>query len=72
MGPWLESLVPWGADFIVWVQSLGNPWLDAFFGIVTFLGNEEFYLILLPLVYWCIHRRTGASLGYLSLVGLDQ
>jgi len=67
MGPWLESLVPWGADFIVWVQSFSNPWLDAFFGAVTFLGNEEFYLILLPLVYWCIHRRTGASLGYLSL-----
>jgi membrane-associated phospholipid phosphatase len=67
MGPWLESLVPWGADFIVWVQSQSTPWLDTLFGILTFLGNEEFYLILLPLVYWCIDRRTGASLGYLSL-----
>lgn len=68
MGAWLESLVPWGADFIVWVQSLSNPWLDSFFGFLTFLGNEEFYLILLPLVYWCIHKRTGAALGYLSLL----
>ena len=67
MGPWLESLVPWGADFVVWVQSLSTPWLDTLFEILTFLGNEEFYLILLPLVYWCIDRRTGASLGYLSL-----
>jgi len=67
MGPWLESLVPWGADFIVSVQSLSSPWLDTFFEILTFLGNSEFYLILLPLVYWCIHRRTGASLAYLSL-----
>jgi hypothetical protein len=49
------------------VQSLSTPWLDTLFEILTFLGNEEFYLILLPLVYWCIHRRTGASLGYLSL-----
>ena len=67
MGPWLESLVPWGADFIVWVQSLSTPWLDTLFEILTFLGNEEFYLILLPLIYWCVDRRTGVSLGYISL-----
>lgn len=67
MGPWLESLVPWGADGIVWVQSLSSPWLDTFFGILTFLGNEEFYLILLPLIYWCVDRRLGISLGYISL-----
>jgi membrane-associated phospholipid phosphatase len=68
MGPWLESLVPWGADSIVWVQSLSTPWLDTLFEILTFLGNAEFYLILLPLVYWCIDRRMGISLGYLSLL----
>lgn len=67
MGPWLESLVPWGADVMVWLQSHSSPWLDTLFAILTFLGNEEFYLLLLPLVYWCIHRRAGASLGYLSL-----
>jgi undecaprenyl-diphosphatase len=67
MGPWLESLVPWGADFIVSVQSLSSPWLDAIFAVLTFLGNQEFYLILIPLVYWCIDRRAGASLGYLVL-----
>ena len=39
MGPWLESLVPWGADFIVWVQSLSTPWLDTLFEILTFLGK---------------------------------
>jgi membrane-associated phospholipid phosphatase len=68
MGPWLESLVPWGAEFIIWIQSLSTPWLDTLFEILTFLGNAEFYLILLPLVYWCIDRRMGISLGYLSLL----
>ena len=67
MGPWLESLVPWGADAIVWVQSHSSPWLDTLFGILTFLGNEEFYLLLLPLIYWCVDRRLGVSLGYISL-----
>ncbi len=67
MGPWLESLVPWGADAIVWVQSLSSPCLDTLFGVLTFLGNEEFYLLLLPLIYWCVDRRLGISLAYLSL-----
>jgi membrane-associated phospholipid phosphatase len=61
-------LVPWGADVIVWVQSFSNDWLDAVFGALTFLGNEEFYLLLLPFVFWCVHRGIGIRLGYLSLL----
>ncbi len=68
MGEWLQSLVPWGTDAIVWVQSFSNPWLDAIFGALTLLGNEEFYLILLPFIYWCVHKRIGTSLVYLSLL----
>lgn len=68
MGEWLESLVPWGIEVIIWVQSLSNPFLDALFGAITFLGNEEFYLLALPILYWCVHRQTGLTLGYLSLL----
>jgi hypothetical protein len=39
-----------------------------FFAAVSFLGREEFYILLLPLVYWCIDRRIGIGLGYLSLL----
>jgi membrane-associated phospholipid phosphatase len=68
MEDWLLSLVPWGVEVIVWVQSYSNPFWDAFFNAVTFLGNEEFYLLLLPFIYWCVHKRIGISLGYLSLL----
>jgi membrane-associated phospholipid phosphatase len=68
MGDWLLSLVPWGIEVIVWVQSHSTPFWDAFFKGVTFLGNEEFYLLLLPFIYWCVNRRLGISLGYLSLL----
>ena len=67
MGEWLQSLVPWGTEAIVWVQSLSNPWLDAIFKFFTFLGNEQFYLLLLPFVYWCLDRQIGIGLGYLSM-----
>ena len=68
MGDWLESLVPWGTEVIVWVQSLSNPWLDAVAISFTNLGNEEFYLLALPVIYWCIHREVAVSLSYVSLL----
>jgi len=68
VGEWLESLIPWGTEVIVWVQSFSNPFLDAIFQVLTFLGNEEFYLILLPFVYWCVHKQIGRELGYLSML----
>jgi len=68
MEEWLQSLVPWGVEGILWVQSFSNPFLDTVFRAVTFLGNEEFYLLLLPFVYWCVHKRIGTSLGYVSLL----
>jgi undecaprenyl-diphosphatase len=68
MGEWLESLVPWGTESIVWIQSFSNEWLDAIFKFFTWLGYEEFYLFILPLVYWCIHKPIGVALGYLSLL----
>ncbi len=68
MEEWLRSLVPWGTEVIVWVQSFSNPTLDAVFQGLTFLGNEEFYLIVLPLIYWCLHKQLGAELAFLSML----
>ena len=41
--------------------------MTTLFRLITFLGNEEFYLFLLPLIYWCVDRQGGVRLGYLSL-----
>ncbi len=67
MEQWLHSLIPWGTEAIVWVQSLSNETLDSIFKFFTFLGYEEFYLFLLPLVYWCIDRSIGIRLGIIAL-----
>ena len=68
MGEWLQSLVEPGTEFLVWLQSLGGDWLQSFFRVFTMLGNEEFYLFLLPVVYWCLNRRVGIGLAYLSML----
>jgi len=56
----------WGVQLILWLQRL-SPALDWPFRALTFLGEEEFFLILLPLLYWRLSRRTGARLTLLFL-----
>lgn len=68
MGEWLQSLIPWGTEAIVWVQSYSTGWLDSVFTFFTYLGYEQFYLVLLPFIYWCLDRRTGAGLAFISLL----
>ncbi|MEA3459570.1 MAG: phosphatase PAP2 family protein [Chloroflexota bacterium] len=67
MGQRLRSLIPWGTEAIVWVQSFRSGFLDVFFQGVTFLGEENFYLLFLPLIYWCVNKRVGIGLAYISL-----
>ncbi|MDF2441229.1 MAG: hypothetical protein JWN98_2213 [Abditibacteriota bacterium] len=52
---------------VIAVQSLPVP--AALWKLITFLGNEEFFLLLMPLVYWCINARLGLRLGLLVLLG---
>ncbi len=57
----MDGLMEWGLRVIAWFQQF-SPALDWPFRAFTFMGEEEFFLILLPLVYWCLDRGTGARL----------
>lgn len=62
MNPWLE----WGIPVIIWFQGLGD-WLIGPMKLFTFLGNEEFYLLLMPIVLWCVNARLGFHGGLIIL-----
>ena len=68
MSEFLMSLIPWGTEAILWVQSFSNPFLDGLLTAATFLGEEEFYLVFLPLIYWCFSKRLGMRLAYVCLL----
>ena len=68
MSEFLMSLIPWGTEAILWVQSFGNSFLDGLLTAATFLGEEEFYLVFLPLIYWCFSKRLGMRLAYACLL----
>jgi membrane-associated phospholipid phosphatase len=54
----MDILVENGIDWIIAVQSLGS-WLALPMEFFTFLGNENFFFLVLPLVYWSIDAQVG-------------
>jgi len=70
MHDFLMSLIPWGTDAVVWVQGFRTPTLDSFFKAVTFMGQQEFYLLLLPFIYWVMDKSLGLRLAFALLPGV--
>ena len=63
----MSLLLDQGVDLILWMQR-ASPRADTFFIGVTMLGGQEFFLAVLPLIYWCVDRRTGVRLSILFLL----
>ena len=58
----------WGLDVILWFQSWRTPALETLGLIFHYLGYGQFYLILLPMIYWCVDAPFGRRLGLFFLV----
>jgi membrane-associated phospholipid phosphatase len=50
------------------LQSLGE-WLRGPMQALTTLGYEQFYILLLPTIYWCFDQMVGLRVGIIFLVG---
>ncbi len=44
------------------------PWLTAPLRLITFLGDEEFYLLIMPALYWCVNAGWGLRMGNMLLL----
>jgi membrane-associated phospholipid phosphatase len=63
----LEKILDSGISVVLWFQQF-SPTLDLPFQALTFLGDTEFFLVILPLMYWCIDRGSGARLLIVFLI----
>jgi membrane-associated phospholipid phosphatase len=59
----MEAAWQWGLDLIRTIQLVHGPTLDAIFKAITFMGEEEFFMIILPLIFWCVDFAVGARLA---------
>lgn len=61
-------MIPYQLD-LTWViafQAMGD-WLIAPMRFFSFLGTEEFYILILPILYWCIDAGLGIRVGVIML-----
>ena len=63
----METVWQMGITFILAFQSLGS-WLELPMRFFTFLGSEDFFLLMLPIIYWCINADMGVRVGTILLL----
>jgi membrane-associated phospholipid phosphatase len=66
-GEQLDGLTQSSLHLIAAMQQI-HPALDLFFQAFTFLGEPQFYVLMLPLLVWCVDVRMGARVGVFLLL----
>lgn len=62
----MEPLLDFGLEATRWLQH-NFPQLEGAFAFISALGTEQFYLVLLPLIYWNVDKQFGRSMAYVVL-----
>jgi len=60
-GLWVSQI-----DIILFFQSLGN-WLLEPMRAFTFLGSEQFFILVMPVLLWCVDYPLGLRIGLLLI-----
>jgi membrane-associated phospholipid phosphatase len=60
----MQTLIESGIAFIIALQGMGD-WLIAPMRFFSYLGNEEFFLLVLPLIYWSVDSGLGLRVAFI-------
>ncbi len=63
----LDYLYDLGISIVLFIQNLGG-WMLAPMRLFTFLGRPEFYLLIMPALYWCYDATLGLRIGVILLL----
>ena len=55
--------------FLRVLETIRTPFWDAVFQFVTVLGEETVFMVLAMIVFWCVNKRHGYFLLYISFFG---
>src|SRR5512136_2301475 len=62
----MDTWLLWGTPVVVWLQSLGS-FLVAPMKALSFLGTEDFFLLVMPAMVWCVDASLGLRIGMVLL-----
>jgi membrane-associated phospholipid phosphatase len=60
----MEILLDFGPDISRWLQE-NFPQLEPIMALITELGSFNFYLVIIPLIYWSLNKQLGVHLLFL-------
>jgi membrane-associated phospholipid phosphatase len=63
----METIWNIGITWNIFFQNLGS-WLKTPMEAISFFGNEYFFLLLLPALYWCLEAGIGLRVGVILLL----
>jgi membrane-associated phospholipid phosphatase len=63
----MEAIWNGGISWVIYLQHLGS-WLKTPMEAFSFLGTENFFLVLLPALYWCVETGIGLRIGIILLL----
>lgn len=56
-------------SFLYLLEKIRNPVLDAFFSVITHIGEETVFLVLALVFFWCVNKREGYYILISGLIG---
>ena len=60
-------LIRWETPYLAWIQhKLRTPALDSYFAITANLGTHTFFMIGLPMLFWCGYASFAKGYGRIS------
>lgn len=62
----MDAIQQWGLGLILALQS-GLPGLAGLMRAFSFLGSEEFFLLAMPVLYWCVSAPLGVRIAVLLI-----
>lgn len=63
----MEPILEWGIPWILALQDLGS-WLEGLMKAFTFMGYEEFYLLVAPILFWFVDTSIGLRMGLVLMI----
>ena len=56
----LLPLIRWETPYLAWMQAkMRTPALDSYFAITANLGTHTFFMVFLPILFWCGYTSLG-------------
>jgi membrane-associated phospholipid phosphatase len=65
----MDDLIQTGIEWIVAIQGLGG-WLETPMQFFTFLGTQDFFFLVLPLIYWSVDAALGLRVAVILIASV--